>query len=129
MTGLLRSATLAAALGLAGPAAADHFTSIDLGGVNDQESCIARAQAAFDAYAATYGQAASTSRGTWTISGWDLPPLSADVTVLCVEVGGVWNAFATGHAPGEGPPADQMVEQIRDFFVSPPTGGGGSGFK
>ena len=114
-----RAAALGLFLAAAGalPAVADHFTSIDLGPVPNRDACMAQAESVLQLYASGFGQSAATSAGSWTTSGWDLPPIGADVTILCVEVGGVFNAFATGHSVGSGPPPDETVEAIRDLFA------------
>ncbi|MBF9032045.1 hypothetical protein HKCCE3408_16730 [Rhodobacterales bacterium HKCCE3408] len=101
---------------VAGAAAADHFTSIDLGRVSDRDTCMAQARTVFEIYGRSYGAEVFVSSGSWTVSGWDLPPIGADVNVMCVEVGGVWNAFATGHVSGDGETPEATVEQLRDMF-------------
>lgn len=100
----------------AAPAMANHFTSIDLGAVTSREACMAQADAAFRAMASQRGQNPDIATGSWTISSFSVAPLDADITVLCVQVQGVWNAFATGHSPGEGDPPEAIIDDLNLLF-------------
>jgi len=63
-------------------AAAEGYSTVDLGLQDTKPACMAKAERVMQRYKDTLG-AHSVSTGTWTTFGWDLEPGDQDVVIMC----------------------------------------------
>lgn len=97
--------------------AVDHFANIELDPVATQEICMSRAMQALQILAASGGQTdPDISQGNWSTFGWDIPPLTADISVICPEINGQVHPFATAHTTGDGNEPGDMIEGFAEIF-------------
>lgn len=57
-----------------------------------------------------------TSQGNWSTFGWDIPPISADISVICPEIGGQVHPYATAHSSGDGNEPSDLIEAYAEIF-------------
>ncbi len=63
-------------------AAAEGFTTLDLGRISTDPACIARAQTTFDEFGRQVNMG-EVVQGTWSISGFDLGTANYDAHFIC----------------------------------------------
>lgn len=113
-----KTIVLAAVFGLfAGLAHADHYANIELDEVSTQDLCMSRAMQALQLIAGQGGDSdPDISQGNWSTFGWDIPPLGADISVICPVIGGQAHPFATAHTTGDGNEPGDFIEAFAEIF-------------
>ena len=98
-------------------AQADHFANIELDAVATQAQCMSQARQALEILAASGGDDnRDISQGEWSTFGWNIPPLIADISVVCPVFGGQAHPFATAHTTGDGNEPGDLIEAYAEIF-------------
>lgn len=98
----------------AGAAAAEGWTTIDLGDVATEARCVERAVRMFDRFGEAHGHH-STIASTWTVAGYDLIHDDFDGLVTCAH-GPRRGARATLMVYGSGAGSDAQRSDIADML-------------